>query len=254
MMKLWKWIAIGILVLLVAAGSGLGYSLARTVGELDNTKTNLTTTQADLASTRNKLTDTQDTLVGTQNELKSTKDILAETQDDLQTTQNSLTDTRTDLRNSILELSKSEAQAVDYSQKLADIQFQYNNLSKGYSYITNNVSYQTVKNFLNKDQTDTHIYNIVTYNCFNFTADVIYNATAQHIRCGFVYILFTGGIAAHAIVAFSTTDTDVVFVEPQSDQIAKLQIGKHYWSECLPPGHLAATDFDDTIESFVIIW
>jgi hypothetical protein len=241
--------------LFVLVSSGFGYSLARISGELEDTKATLVITQTNLTSTQNDLKDTQNTLTSTQSDLQSTKDTLTTTQNTLETTQDTLTSARTDLKNSIIRLGRSQVQIDDYSQQLADIQLQFDNLSKGYSSVTNNVSYKAVMTFIAKDRTDTNTYDTIKYNCFNYSADVISNAINQHIRCGFVYIMFKEPHSAHAIIAFSTTDRGIIYIEPQTDNVVNPQVGKHYWKECQPQGvFYAPTTYDDTIESFVIIW
>ncbi len=241
MAKIWKWLAIAALVALLGVSSGLGYSLARISGELGDTQANLVLTQDNLLSTQNELSDTLETLQDTQNDLRSTEDTLAATQ--------------LDLAEAITQLSESEALAADNAQRLADVQFLFDNLSQGYSYVANEVSYQDVIDFLASDTTDINAYNSTNYTCFNFTADVISNALGRYIWCGFVYVLFKDGAVAHALVAFETSDRGIVYFEPQTDDEVDLQIGKRYWSECLPPGLFSSpTSYDDTVESFVIIW
>ena len=225
-MRLWQLLAIFTLVALLGVSAGLGYSLARISGELEDTK-------ADLASTQNALADTSDTLLDTQNELASTE--------------NTLADTQQDLAQAIIDLGHSQAEAADYAAQLAEVQYLYDNLSQGYSFIANDVTYQEVLDFLAEDTTDSNTYDAINYNCFNFTADVISHALERNIWCGFVYILFEGPDVAHAIVAFNTTDEGIIFIEPQSDRVVKVEVGKHYFFT--PP-----IGYDDTVVSFVIIW
>jgi hypothetical protein len=45
-------------------------------------------------------------------------------------------------------------------------------------------------------------------------------------RCGFVYIEF--GDSAHAIACFNTTDSGLIYVEPQTDEIVTIAIGQQY--------------------------
>ncbi|MDD5337903.1 MAG: hypothetical protein PHG35_00610 [Dehalococcoidales bacterium] len=232
--RLWQLLAVFALVALMGVSAGLGYSLARISGELEDTKT-------DLASTQTALADTRDTLLDTQNELASTED--------------SLTAVQNDLTQAIIDLGHSQAEAADYAAQLAEVQSLYDNLSQGYSFIANNISYLDVINFLAKDKTDLNLYNSDTYTCFNFTADVISSALEQHIWCGFTYIRFTGGNGAHALVAFNTSDRGIVYFEPQTDDEATPEVGKQYWTECFPAGLFnSPANYDDTIEYMVIIW
>lgn len=67
------------------------------------------------------------------------------------------------------------------------------------------------------------IYEEHGYNCVNFTADLIANATMNGWRCGFVSIRFNGR-RGHAIVAFETVDEgliskiDIHWIPPQEEK------------------------------------
>ena len=86
-------------------------------------------------------------------------------------------------------------------------------------------TYQEVVAFINSDKTDENEYTS-DYVCYDFTADFNYNATQLGYRCGFVYIEFPN--SAHAIVCFNTTDTGIIYVEPQTDEIVTITIGQPY--------------------------
>jgi len=79
--------------------------------------------------------------------------------------------------------------------------------------------------FTNSDKTDENEYTS-DYVCYDFTADFNSNAFQMGYRCGFVYIEFFD--SAHAIVCFNTTDSDIIYIEPQSDEIVTLTIGQSY--------------------------
>ena len=79
-------------------------------------------------------------------------------------------------------------------------------------------------------------------------ADFIENGFNQGYRVGFVYIQFPQ--SAHAIVCLNTTDNDLIFIEPQDDNIlTELTIGEPYWDR-----DRYIVDYDDTIQLFEIIW
>ncbi len=101
--------------------------------------------------------------------------------------------------------------------------------------------------FITLDKTDENDYS-ENYTCINFAADFKNNAFQTKYRCVFVYISFPE--LAHAIVCFNTTDNDLIFVEPQSDDIVNVTIGQLYFdrSKYEPP------EYHDTVESFLIIW
>lgn len=102
-------------------------------------------------------------------------------------------------------------------------------------------TFREMLDFLAKDQTDKKEYS-ETYLCFHFTADVKQNAFKGGYRCGFVYIEFAFG--SHAIVCFNTTDRGIIFIEPQTDEIVQVVVGKFY-ERIYSAG---------TIKSYLIIW
>jgi len=91
--------------------------------------------------------------------------------------------------------------------------------------------------FTNSDQTDENGYTD-DYICYDFTADFSSNAFQMGYRCGFVYIEFTD--SAHAIACFNTTDSGLIYIEPQNDEIVTIAIGQTY--------------LGDTIVDLGIIW
>lgn len=79
--------------------------------------------------------------------------------------------------------------------------------------------------FIDSDKTDENNYT-EDYVCYDFTADFNANAFQAGYRCGFVYIEFFDG--AHAITCFKTTDRGLTYIEPQTDEIVTIAIGKLY--------------------------
>ena len=86
-------------------------------------------------------------------------------------------------------------------------------------------SYDEAIAFVNSDRTDENEYT-PDYVCYDFTADFNSNAFQAGYRCGFVYIEFFG--SAHAIACFNTTDSGLIYIEPQNDEIVDLTIGQLY--------------------------
>ena len=110
----------------------------------------------------------------------------------------------------------------------------------GHGYSLRDPTYEEMKNFIARDKTNENTYDINTYNCYNFTADVINNAEAENIHCGFVYILFPEN-KAHALVAFNTIDRGLKYIEPQHDDEVSVRVG---WSSY----------YGDMIVNVAIIW
>jgi len=110
----------------------------------------------------------------------------------------------------------------------------------GHGYSLRDPTYAEMKDFIARDKTNENTYDINTYNCYNFTADVINNAEAENIHCGFVYILFSEN-KAHALVAFNTIDRGLIYIEPQHDDEVSVRVG---WSSY----------YSDMIVNVAIIW
>ena len=79
--------------------------------------------------------------------------------------------------------------------------------------------------FTNSDKTDQNE-DTPNYVCYDFTADFNSNAFQMGYRCGFVYIEFSD--SGHAIACFNTTDSGLIYIEPQNDEIVTLTIGQPY--------------------------
>jgi cell division protein FtsB len=86
-------------------------------------------------------------------------------------------------------------------------------------------SYDEAIAFIDSDRTDENEYT-PDYVCYDFTADFNSNAFQVGYRCGFVYIEFFD--SAHAIACFNTTDSGLIYIEPQNDEIVDLRIGQLY--------------------------
>ncbi|MCL0091718.1 hypothetical protein M1N59_00390 [Dehalococcoidales bacterium] len=115
-----------------------------------------------------------------------------------------------------------------------------------------NPTYKELMDFLRRDKTDLKPYIKGEYTCSNFSADVNINAELEGIRAAYVILRFAGeDVRGHAIVAFETVDKGLIFIEPQTDEIAKPVIGESYWQSV---GRIRPTDYDDTVVEIQIIW
>jgi hypothetical protein len=99
-------------------------------------------------------------------------------------------------------------------------------VGRTHGYNIHDPTYEEMKDFITRDKTDENTYNINTYTCINFAADVINNAKAENIRCALVYLEFSNG--AHTIVAFDTIDRGRIFIEPQTDEEVSVNVGSPY--------------------------
>ena len=254
-------------------------NLNTTQGQLLTTQNDLSSTKSNLATTQNQLTTTQSQLSSTQNDLSATKTNLTTTQNQLATTQNSLAATQKDLTAAQAQattlqtsLTTAQTQAATLQTSLTAEQTQaatlqtsltatnsqvtalQSQLSSGH--ILGDTTYAAMLTFLASDKTDLNTYNVNTYNCVNFSADVIANAAKQYIRCALISIDMNNADAGHDIVAFNTTDKGMVYIEPQNDCIVNLKVGGRYYQEEVPPSgyHINPPSYDDTVSRFVVIW
>ncbi|MCX8171838.1 MAG: hypothetical protein N3E47_07785 [Candidatus Bathyarchaeota archaeon] len=108
-------------------------------------------------------------------------------------------------------------------------------------------TYMEAMNFVKTDQTDKNKYVERNYTCINFAADFKMNAFKMGCRCGLVYIEFPE--SAHTLVCFNTTDEGLIFIEPQTDCVVRVEVGIRYWRD---NGYLYLGD--DTIVRYLIIW
>ena len=111
-------------------------------------------------------------------------------------------------------------------------------------------TYRELMDFLRRDKTDLKPYIEFEYMCVDFSAEVNNNAELEGIRAALVIIDYPQP-PGHAIVAFETVDKGLIFIEPQTDEIAKPVIGESYWQSV---GRIRPTDYDDTVVEIQIIW
>jgi len=107
----------------------------------------------------------------------------------------------------------------------------------GHGYNIRDPTRQQAKNFIAWDRTEGHEYTD-DYICYNFAADFKTNAFEAGYRCGFVYVEFE--YWAHAMVCFDPIDYELIYIEPQTDEIVSLRVGGKYWG--------------DTITYIAIVW
>jgi hypothetical protein len=235
---------------------------------LSSTKTELESTRVEFSATQTNIASAAASLSLAKIELSQAKSDLADVQKDLSCKQAELGSAKAKLEQAKASLTSAQTtytatMATYNTQKAASatLQGKYDLLkaeylakTSVYSYALRDPTYQEVKDFLKADKTNTNLYITAKYVCENFSADTVANAQKQKIRNGCVQITLAG--IRHALIAFNTTDKGIIYVEPQTDEEVNLQIGKHYWSECVgkPGSYSIPKDYDDTIVSFFIIW
>ena len=127
-------------------------------------------------------------------------------------------------------------------------------------YYFTNPTYNETVNFLKNDTTDKNIYNDTYYNCMYFSRDINNNSEQKIWICGYVRIVLknetTGILTPHSIICYNTTDKDIVFFEPQTDEeLSDLKIGMDYWTQCIKTDNNTHNDkFGFTIVEKTIFW
>ena len=120
-------------------------------------------------------------------------------------------------------------------------------------YLTDNTprlrdpTYNELEKFINQDTINENKYSN-TYSCLQFSLDLYKNAYNEGIRSGFVIIFFNN--QSHIVNCFNTSDEGIIYVEPQTDKVVTLKIGKKYWDR----KRNLNIDYDDTISSILITW
>lgn len=89
-----------------------------------------------------------------------------------------------------------------------------------------NPSFEELKTFIRADLTSQNEFVLYEYECRHFATEVNNNAEAAGFRCAIVLICYERG--QHAVVAFETTDRDLVYIEPQTDAVIRPEVGGSY--------------------------
>ncbi|MFW6173727.1 MAG: hypothetical protein ACOC5T_08285 [Elusimicrobiota bacterium] len=93
--------------------------------------------------------------------------------------------------------------------------------------------------FLRQDKTDEKEYIKGKYVCTHFSKQLIYNATLAGLNAHYVQIKFSDLNSGHAMVGFQTLDSGFIFVEPQSDEIKDIYIGKKRGNNTISAIHIS---------------
>ena len=104
--------------------------------------------------------------------------------------------------------------------------------------------------FLNSNKVNWQEYK-ENYDCYDFACALQREAFEHGIRCAFVAMWFPDR-SGHAIVAFDTTDKGLIYIEPQADLPAKVEIGIRYWAWFYDPNYTVGSD--DTIVGITLKW
>lgn len=229
--------------------------LNSTRAELDSTNTELDSTKTELESTKVELDSTNTALESVQVKLDSTETELESTKVELESTNTELTSTSSSLSATEAELEITRDELAEKETELTDLQVSYEGLLAGHGYTTKDPTYYEMIRFLRVDDTDKAEYIEGEYQCTHFATELCNRAEEKGIRCAYVSLSYPGG-TGHAIVAFNTIDKGLTYIEPQFDDLVRVEIGK-YFHKCIVPKsgyYYEKPDFDDTIEEVLIAW
>lgn len=127
------------------------------------------------------------------------------------------------------------------------------------------VSWSELKNFLLEDRTDENPYIAGVYTCGEFAEDLHNNAEMNGIRAAWVIIRWKNNSTLHAINAFKTTDSGLVYIDvngiregidrPQNiDSLTKLTVGEVPYAYLLFPDGYVAGQRNTVVSSVEIYW
>jgi multidrug resistance efflux pump len=232
------WLAIVILAIVAVI---FFVDTAWVLRELNETQNTLRLRESELETVQTQWADAEAELSETQNTLRRVES-------ELETAQTQWAEAKAELATVKIELSTATERIESLEATLSNLQVHYARLTTGYGYVLR-PSYQEMREFLARDKIDEREYIMDEYECRHFAADVKANAAKERIWAAYVLIEFP--VEAHAIVAFLTTDRGLIFVEPQTDEISNLVIGRSYWESV---GRLRPTDYDDTVIRITKIW
>ena len=226
-----------------------------TQAALDLTKTELESTKEELDSTKTELASTNGELDSTKTELESTSIKLGTTEVELESTKGELHSVETELASTLDSLSTIQTELGVTRDTLTDLEISYEGLMTGHGYTIKDPTYSEMMSFLRADDTDEAEYIEDEYECTEFTTDLCNGAEEEGIRCAYVTLKFPAGIG-HTIVAFDTIDKGLIYIEPQYDDLVRVEIGKHFHKCVVPKASYLyeKPDYDDTIEEVLIAW
>lgn len=130
----------------------------------------------------------------------------------------------------------SAARAEGYSQGRADEHAEAVKILQGYDLLLKKPTYDEVKAFMQEDGTD----QMMVANCMTRVERLNNEAIKRGIWCYVVlFNYYTGSsYGFHALVAFDTVDKGLVFIETQTDDEVKCDIGIDYSEEMCRSGKI----------------
>ena len=120
---------------------------------------------------------------------------------------------------------------LDYKANLTALDLKWEERIKSMSYIDYSPKLKDIKSILRKDHTENEEYVYDTYNCLDYTFELIRVFKDNKIYASDVEIWYIedGEDAAHANVVVNTSDYGLVYIEPQDDTIIyDMNLGDSY--------------------------
>jgi predicted nuclease with TOPRIM domain len=185
---------------------------------------NISDLQSETVSLNNDKTALEDQVATLQSEITSLSNEKTALENQVSTLQVNITSLQTEITSLENEVIESYQFGYDagYTQGVED--------GAGSGWYIRDPTYAEAIAFINSDRTNENEYTD-DYVCYDFTADFNTNAFQMGYRCGFVYIEFDD--SAHAIACFNTTDSGLIYIEPQTDEIVDVAVGQMYLGEVI---------------------
>jgi hypothetical protein len=173
-----------------------------------------------------------------------------------QTLQNELNSCEKELTNVDLQIYYTENELIKTRNSLNETCYEVEMRQSDGIYELHNPSYSEAMNFIKTDKTNYKKYDDETFNCAHYSLEVNNESESRGIRCAFVVVNLSGGVA-HALVAFNTTDKGILYIEPQSDEKVNLEVGKDYWADCVvekSSRYYYEKDPDNIVKDYELYW
>lgn len=128
------------------------------------------------------------------------------------------------------DLDVAQQQVEELTANLATLQAEYQHLLQRLEQSTlEDPTWEELKEFLKRDDTDKLVYDAQTFDCSGFAITLRDHAWRYGLRCAYVELSFPDGEGGHALNAFRTPDGTIIYVDcTEYDTIAYVQNGKEY--------------------------
>lgn len=229
------WFLWVVVVILILVGGVSAFSYVNTINyqnEATNLKTFLISERTNHNETKQCLDNSRQNLNNVIYTLNQTTLNLTQKTTELIHTYNRISMLSIENNNVTFSLKETKQQWNETKEELTMFYNELDNITEELSLLRNetlyNPTYNEVISFLGEDTTDDNIYKnwyeaglnyTEYYVCVHFSKDLVHSAFLKRMNCYIVTMLLFDGydFYGHVIVCFNTTDSGIIFVEPQND-------------------------------------